>query len=197
MAQDFPKIEVRSREALRTWLEASHTRPDSIWLVTFKKAAGLDHLPYDAIVEEALAFGWVDSLPRALDDQRTMLRLSPRKPRSGWSAVNKARIERLIAEGRMHPAGMRKIEAAKADGSWILLDSASALTVPDDLTAALAANPSAAAYFEAFPPSTRRAILEWIAQAKSPETRARRILDTAEKAARNIRANQPRQPKGK
>lgn len=197
MPQDFPKVEVRSREVLRAWLEANHSQSGSIWLVTYKKAAGSDHLPYDAIVEEALAFGWVDSLPRALDDRRTMLRLSPRKPRSGWSAVNKARIERLIAEGRMHPAGLEKIESAKRDGSWTLLDAASILEVPVDLSQALAAHPPATKNFEAFPPSTRRAILEWIAQARTDETRARRIADTAEKAAQNIRANQTRPPKSR
>jgi uncharacterized protein YdeI (YjbR/CyaY-like superfamily) len=184
------RVQVESRTAWRSWLEANHGQAESIWLVTFKKAAGARHLPYDAIVEEALCFGWVDSLPRKLDAERSMLRLSPRKPGSAWSKVNKDRIARLIAEGRMHPAGLMKIEAAKADGSWSKLDGVETLEVPPDLAAAFEAHPGSSAQWAGFPPSTRRGILEWIVQAKTPETRGKRIAETARLAAQGERANQ-------
>jgi len=184
------RVEVDSREALRAWLEANHRRRDSVWLVTYKAADAARHVPYDTIVEEALCFGWVDSLPRKLDEARTMLLLSPRKARSAWSAANKARIDRLIADGRMTEAGLARVEAARADGSWTFLDDVEALIVPDDLAAALAAHPPAADRFGAFPRSVRRGILEWIKQARRPETRARRIAETARLAAQNRRANQ-------
>ncbi|OSZ72814.1 hypothetical protein CAP39_01295 [Sphingomonas sp. IBVSS1] len=194
MAQDHPQVAVENRAALRDWLAAHHAQAGSIWLVTWKKGDPR-HISYDDIVEEALCFGWIDSLPRKLDAQRTMLRLSPRKPGSGWSTVNKARIERLLAAGMMAPAGLAMITLAKADGSWTRLDGAGALTEPDDLRAALAAAPGAAGHWATFPPSTRRAILEWIAQARTAATRERRIQTTASEAAVGRRANQPRQPR--
>ena len=120
--KDLPQIEVTSRAQLRDWLEANCAISGSIWLVTWKKQTPNRHVPYDAIVEEALCFGWVDSLPRKLDEQRTMLLLSPRKLGSAWSAANKARVERLTASGRMTPAGLAAVEAAQADGSWVFLD---------------------------------------------------------------------------
>jgi len=189
-AADLQRVEVTSRVRWRAWLEKHHGQAESIWLVTYKKSAGDRHVPYDAVVEEALCFGWVDSLPRKLDEHRTMLLLSPRKPGSAWSALNKRRAERMIAEGSMHPAGLAKIEAAKADGSWNRLDAVEALAVPDDLAAALAKHGRAAENFENFPRSVRRGILEWILQAKRPETRAKRIAQTATLAAGNKRANQ-------
>lgn len=145
---------------------------------------------YDAMVEEALCFGWVDSKPQKLDDERSMLYFAPRKAKSGWSRPNKERVGRLIAEGSMHASGLAKIEAAKADGSWAMLDAVEALETPPDLTHALRAASPALTYWDAFPRSAKRGILEWIAQAKKPETRAARIANTAELAQRNERANQ-------
>lgn len=186
----FERIEVTTRAQWRDWLSANHLQSESVWVVTFKKGASRPRVPYDDLVEEALAFGWVDSLPRKLDEERTMLLMSPRKPGSNWSAVNKARIETMTEAGLMHPAGLAKIEQAKADGSWNALDAVDRLDVPADLAAAFAERSGSAEAFAAFPPSTRRGILEWIGNAKRPETRAARIAETAEKAARGERANQ-------
>jgi uncharacterized protein YdeI (YjbR/CyaY-like superfamily) len=194
--REMPKVEVTSRAALRAWLRKHHRTRGSIWLVTFKKEAGRSHVPYDAIVDEALCFGWVDSLPRSLDGLRSMRRLSPRAPTSAWSKANKTRAARLIREKRMTRAGLAAIAAAKKNGSWSRLDAVEALRLPPDLQAALAASPSAERNLAAFPRSVKRAILEWITQAKRPETRARRIAETVREAARNRRANQYRQPKG-
>jgi uncharacterized protein YdeI (YjbR/CyaY-like superfamily) len=187
---NLPRIEVTSRAQLRAWLEAHHASSGSVWLVIWKKQDPERHLPYDAIVEEALCFGWVDSLPRKLDAERSMLLLSRRKPGSAWSAVNKARIARLTEAGKMAPAGLAAVESARADGSWSFLDDVERLEVPPDLADALAHHPEAAKHFAAFPRSVRRGILEWIKQAKRPETRTRRVEETAREAARNRRANQ-------
>jgi len=193
MAQDFAEIEVKSRAELRRWLTRHHAQTDSIWLISHKKSSR-HYLPYDAIVEEALCFGWIDSQPRTLDEDRSMLRLSPRKAKSGWSQVNKARIDKLIAAGLMTPAGLARIDEAKASGTWDLLDAAHSGEIPADLATAFKAHPNSADNFAAFPPSARKAILEWISLAKRPETRAARVNETARLAAINERANQWRKP---
>lgn len=187
---DLPRIEVTSRAQLRAWLEANHATSGSVWLVIWKNQDPERHLPYDAIVEEALCFGWVDSVPRKLDADRSMLLLSPRKPGSAWSAANKARISWMIETGKIAPAGLAAAESAKADGSWSFLDDVERLEVPPDLSSALAQYPEATGYFAAFPRSVRRGILEWIKHAKRPETRSRRVAETARLASLNQRANQ-------
>ena len=191
---DDDRVQPGSVQEWREWLAAHHTRGTGVWLVTWRAGSGGPQIGYDESVEQALCFGWVDSKGRTLDDQRTMLWFAPRKARSGWARSNKERIDRLTAAGLMEPAGLALVEAAKADGSWTLLDAVEDLVVPDDLGAALDAAPRARAHFEAFPRSVRRSILEWIVQARRPETRARRVAETAERASRNERANQWRRP---
>jgi uncharacterized protein YdeI (YjbR/CyaY-like superfamily) len=190
-----PRVEVRSRAAWRAWLARHHRHPGSVWVVTWKKGRG-PHVPYADVRDEALCFGWIDSRPARLDAERTMLLLSPRRPGSGWSRVNKARVDALEADGRMTDAGRAAIAAARADGSWHALDAAHALVVPTDLRAALDAHPPAAARFAAFAPSARRGILEWIGSAKRPDTRARRVAATARLAAQGLRANHPETRRG-
>ncbi|NJL53076.1 MAG: hypothetical protein HC930_14395 [Hydrococcus sp. SU_1_0] len=146
-------------------------------------------MPYNDVVEECLCFGWIDSLPRKLDQQRTMLYISPRKQNSNWSKANKDRVARLQTLGLLQPAGLAKIEQAKKDGSWYFLDDVEASILPDDLKLALTENEIALKNFAAFPPSAKRGILEWIKNAKRPETRIKRIQDTVTKAALNIKAN--------
>ena len=174
----------------RAWLAANHDRVSGVWLITYKKAAGKPTISYEESVEEALCFGWVDSKGNKLDDERTMLWFAPRKRGSGWSRPNKERVERLVAQGRMTAAGLAKIEAAKADGSWALLDAVENLEVPADLAAEFEKYIAARANFDAFPRSAKRGILEWIVQAKRPETRAKRVAETARLAQENERANQ-------
>jgi len=173
----------------RAWLAANHARPEGVWLITYRPATGKTPFSYEQAVEEALCFGWIDGQANKLDDERTMLWFAPRRPGSGWARTNKARIERLIADGRMTPAGLAKIEAAQADGSWTLLDSVERLEVPDDLAAEFDKYPDARAHFDAFPPSARRMALAWIAMAKRPETRAKRVSETARLAQENVRVN--------
>ena len=185
-------VHPKTRAEWRRWLELNQTRAEGVWLISYKKATGKTRFEYDEAVEEALCFGWIDSKPNKLYDERSMLWFAPRKAGAGWSKINKARAEKMIQAGRMTPAGLAKIEAAKRDGSWSALDTIEALEVPPDLAASAAA-PIAQQYFDAFPRSVKRAILEWITNAKKPETRARRIEETTRLAAKNIRANQWRQ----
>jgi len=185
---DAPLVHADDRATWRAWLEANHAASRGAWLVTWRPRTGHAYLEYEAAVEEALCFGWVDSTGGHFDDDRGKLYFAPRKPRSGWAATNKARVERLIADGRMASAGLAAIERAKANGSWELLDSVERLEVPEDLAAALDRLPPAAANFAAFPPSARKMMLGWVALARRPETRATRITQIAEAAARNERA---------
>jgi uncharacterized protein YdeI (YjbR/CyaY-like superfamily) len=184
------QLHPETTEQWRAWLADHHTRTAGVWLVSWKKHTGRPALSYDQAVTEALAFGWVDSKPNKLDDERTKLWFSPRKPTSAWSRPNKERVGRLVAEGRMTEAGRRLVEAAQANGAWSKLDDVEDLVVPDDLAAAFARHPGSADQWQQFPRSARRGILEWIVQARKPETRARRVLDTAEKASQGERANQ-------
>lgn len=179
-----------SRAEWRAWLAENHTRTQGIWLISYKKATGQPRVEYDEAVEEALCFGWIDSKGNKLDDERSMLWFAPRKPRTGWSRPNKERVERLIAAGLMMPPGLAKIEAARQDGSWTALDAVEALEIPPDLAAALDGYSAARGNFEAFPRSAKRGILEWIANAKTEATRAKRIEETARLAEENKRANQ-------
>jgi uncharacterized protein YdeI (YjbR/CyaY-like superfamily) len=184
---DAPFVHADDPATWRAWLEANHVTARGAWLVTWRPTTGRGTLGYEAAIEEALCFGWVDSTGGRFDDNRGKLYFAPRKPRSVWAASNKARVERLIAEGRMASAGLAAIERAKANGSWTILDSSDRLEVPDDLAAALDAAPPAAANFAAFPPSTRKQLLSWIATAVRPATRAARITKVAGAAARNER----------
>ena len=186
-----------TRAEWRAWLEENHTRGGGVWLITYKKATGMPRMEYDEAVEEALCFGWVDSKPNKLDDERSLLWFAPRKPGTGWSKPNKERVARLIAAGLMAPAGLAKVEAAQADGSWNALDAVEALELPADLEQALTVDPAAQRYWDAFPRSVKRGILEWIASAKTPSTRARRVDETVRLAAENRRANQwPKKDRG-
>jgi uncharacterized protein YdeI (YjbR/CyaY-like superfamily) len=169
------RVEIDSVAALRGWLADNHRQVESIWLVTYKKAVPDRYVSASDVVDEALCFGWIDSVPRKLDAERTMVLLSPRKAKSGWSAVNKAKIEMLEVEGRMQAAGRAAIDRGKADGSWDLLNDADALIEPDDLKTALAAQSGARGGWNRMARSLRRGLLEQIVQAKRPETRAARI----------------------
>jgi uncharacterized protein YdeI (YjbR/CyaY-like superfamily) len=183
-------VHPETRAEWRTWLEQHHTRTEGVWLIRYKKPTGKLRFDYEEAVEEALCFGWIDSKGNKLDDERSLLWFAPRKPKTGWSKLNKERIDRLMVQGLMKPAGLAKVEAAKQDGSWTALDAIEALEIPSDLETAFSAYAAAKQNFEAFPRSVKRGILEWIASAKKPETRAKRIAETAQLAAQNIRANQ-------
>ena len=191
MAEPPPNsVHPLTRAEWRDWLAVNHQAESGVWLISFKKATGKPRVEYEDAVEEALCFGWIDSKPNKLDEERSLLWFAQRKAQTGWSRPNKERVQRMIDAGAMTPAGMKKIEAAKADGSWNALDQVEQLLVPDDLRSALERYPAAASNFEGFPRSAKRGILEWISNAKKPETRASRVEETARLANKNERANQ-------
>lgn len=179
-----------SRGEWRAWLERHHDRDEGVWLVRYKKGSGQPVLTTDEMVEEAVAFGWIDSVPKKLDADRFMIWVSPRQPGSNWSRLSKERAGRMEAAGRMTEAGRVAVERAQADGSWTALDGVENLVIPDDLAAALDAAPPARAEWDAFPPSARRHILQWILNAKRDATRSGRVEETARLAQRGERANQ-------
>jgi uncharacterized protein YdeI (YjbR/CyaY-like superfamily) len=181
------RVYVPDRSAWRKWLRAHRAKSTGIWLVFDKKSSRPDRLKYGDAVEEALCFGWVDSLVRPLDDMQYMQYMSPRKPKSAWSKSNKDRVERLIAQGLMAKPGLAAIELAKKNGSWTEFDAIEALIVPDDLAAALDAKPVAARNFAALPPVRRKQFLYFINNVKRPENRAKRIKEVVQRAAKNQR----------
>jgi uncharacterized protein YdeI (YjbR/CyaY-like superfamily) len=183
------RVYAANRQEWHDWLQQYHQTAAGVWLIYYKKESGRPRVAYDEAVEEALCFGWIDSRPNLLDDDRYMQLFSPRKPRSPWSRLNKLRVERLIQQGSMTPAGLAVIEAAQRDGSWTVYDAIEDLEMPDDLAAALAAHEVARLHFEAFSDSSKKNILWWIASARRPETRQKRIDETVRLAAENKRAN--------
>jgi uncharacterized protein YdeI (YjbR/CyaY-like superfamily) len=184
---DLPLLEPVDRAELRAWLEANHATSAGVRLAVGKKGNAVTQLTYEDAVEEGLCFGWIDSTTRRLDTDRYAMRFTPRRPGGTWARSNKERVERLIAEGKMRPAGLAVIEAAKADGSWDSLEHVDDLRMPDDLASALAENPQAQRFWNTLPPSQLKMALYWIGSAKRPETRTRRIAETVRAASEGRR----------
>jgi uncharacterized protein YdeI (YjbR/CyaY-like superfamily) len=169
----------KDRAAWRAWLEKNHDKANELWLAYYKKGAGKASVTYEEALQEALCFGWIDSTVNALDAERYAQRWTPRKPRSIWSASNKSRVRKLIADGRMAAPGLAKIKRAKKDGSWDTLNDIERIGngggPPPDVMAAIAAHPGLEQKFSALSASRRKMLSYWVASAKRPETRARRI----------------------
>ena len=167
------------------WIDEHGEKADGIWLKFAKKDSGIESVVYAEAVEIALSYGWIDGQAKRLDEQHYLQRFTPRRAQSKWSKINREKAERLIAEGRMRPAGLREVERAKEDGRWEdAYDSPSTATVPDDFQAALDAEPAAAEFFASLGSTKRYAFLYRIGDAKRPETRAKRIVQYVELLAR-------------
>lgn len=184
-AESLAQVTVRSRADLRAWLAAHHATSGTVWLCIHKKPSA-DHVPYVAVVEELVCWGWIDSLPRSLDAERSLLMVAPRNPKSAWSAINKAHVDRARASGAMTPAGEAKIAVAVASGQWDFPNDVDALVVPDDLALALVQR-AAMPVWDAYPRSIKRGTLEFIKTAKTAATRAARIDEVASSAAVGLR----------
>ena len=180
---DGEKVVARDAGAWRAWLEANHATSKGAWLVRPRPGSGLDLIEYEDAILQALCFGWIDGPVRSFDEQTGGLWFAPRRPSSGWAATNKARLEILERDGLMAEAGIRAVELAKANGSWTILDNAAALREPDDLAAALDAQPEARATWDAFPPSSRKFGIAAVDGARRAETRAARIAKIVADAA--------------
>ncbi|PRY44916.1 YdeI/OmpD-associated family protein [Umezawaea tangerina] len=181
---------VTSTSDWRRWLSAHHDSDREVWLVIPHKTSTKTGPRYAEAIEHALCFGWIDSHARKHDDDSSLLRFTPRSPRGTWSAVNRERATRMESLGLMTTHGRALVDLAKSTGTWQVLPDDDT-TVPTDLQEQLARNTTATTNFHAFPPSSKRLILQWVATAKKPETRRRRIDRTVELAALGIRANHP------
>ena len=171
-----PVMEFASAKAWETWLRKHHDTSDGVWLKIAKKGTGVETVTMPEVIDVALCYGWIDGLRHKHDDVYFRQRITPRKTRSRWSKINRAKAETLIAAGRMHAAGLREIDAAKADGRWDAAYAGSRdIEVPDDFTRALRRNARARRAFEQLDRTNRYAILYRIHDAKRAETRARRI----------------------
>lgn len=179
----------KNRMGWRKWLEKNHTIKENIWLIMYRKESGVPSVNYADAVEEALCFGWIDSIKNKRDEESSCQYFSKRKPKSVWSKLNKQRVEKLSKLNLIYPAGKAMIDLAKKSGTWNALDEIENLTVPDDLKKAFSKNKTAFNYYESFPTSSKKIILYWISSAKQPETRVKRIKETVILAAKNIRAN--------
>jgi uncharacterized protein YdeI (YjbR/CyaY-like superfamily) len=185
---DLPIYHPSDLVAWRAWLRANHDTARGVWVVSWRKASGRDRVPYEELVEEALCFGWIDSTVNILDDERGLQLMTPRKPKSGWSRLNKDRVAALEAEGRMTDAGRRAVAVAKANGWWTAYEAVEDLIEPDDLAQALDASPAARAAWDGFPPSARKQMLWWVLSAGKPTTRANRITKIVTEAEHGRRA---------
>lgn len=175
-ADDRPSLAFPTGEAWERWLEENHTGSDGMWLRMAKKGTGIESVRYPEVLDIALCFGWIDARREALDDSYFLQRFTPRRPRSKWSRINRDKVERLIAEGRMRPAGLEQVALAKADGRWeAAYEGQARATVPADLQRELDARPKARQNFEQLSSQNRYAILYRLQDAKRPETRARRL----------------------
>lgn len=169
-------VSFRSSAEWEEWLEEHQRESDGVWIEIAKKGTGIESVRYPEVLESALCFGWIDARREALDDRCFLQRFTPRRPASKWSKINRQTAERLIADGRMRPAGLAEVERAKADGRWErAYESQRTMTVPDDLRRELDARPEAKAFFATLSSQNRYAILYRLQDAKRPETRARRL----------------------
>jgi uncharacterized protein YdeI (YjbR/CyaY-like superfamily) len=186
LSSDGSELIVRDAAAWRAWLAEHHAEPDGVWLVLAKKGTvEPTSLGYDDALEEALCHGWIDGQVRRRDETTYKQRFTPRRKRSPWSKRNVGLVERLKAEGRMHPAGLAEIERAKSDGRWeAAYAGAATIEVPDDLAAALAAEPKAKELFEQLTSQNRYAVLYRVTTAKRAQTRERRIREFVAMLAR-------------
>ncbi len=178
---DLPIVEAADQQTWRTWLEANHASPGGVWLKFAKKSSPTPTVSYGEAVEEALCFGWIDGQVRRFDEHFYLQRFTPRRAKSKWSQINREKVTRLVAEGRVKPAGLAQIEAAKGDGRWdAAYPAQSAAPVPEDLQQALDQKPEARAFFETLTGSTRYAFLYRLHNVVTPESRAKRIADYIE-----------------
>lgn len=182
-------IDPKTRSAFRAWLRAHHTQSESVWVTIYKKGGNPTFLSRNDVVDEVLCFGWIDSRPKKLNSEAYLLLVSPRRPKSVWSAINKSKVTLLIANGKTTSHGLAKINAAKRNGSWSTLNRSDRLELPTGLKDAFAKNKAAKQKFDAFSVTARRAILEWIYASKTVETQTKRINKTVAMSAKGLKAN--------
>ncbi len=172
------RLHLTNQKDWRLWLKDNHLKEQAVWLIYYKKHTGKRRIPYDQAVEEALCFGWIDSIVKRIDDARYMQKFTPRKKKSKWSALNKRRVAKLIRSRKMRKAGLEKIEVAKISGVWDeIKPSARVFGIPAELGEALHLNEDARELFASLAPSYRNQFAGWVASAKKEVTRQRRVKE--------------------
>lgn len=185
MADDLPELTLPDAAAWRAWLDENHATSEGVWLVLHKKGGTVTTLTWATAVDEALCYGWIDGQARARDAGTSLQRMTPRRARSRWSARNVQNVARLEAEGKMQEAGRAQVRAAQADGRWeAAYEGPRNTVVPDDLAAALAAEPAAQAWWDALTSANRFALIHRVTSVKRAETRARKIAETVDRLSR-------------
>lgn len=187
--KDKSTFYARSRKEWRKWLEKNSQTEKSVWLIFFNKQSKIKSVPYEEAVEESLCFGWIDSVKYKRDDESSYQYFSPRKLKSNWSKSNRDRVKKLTEAGLMTESGQKLIDHAKNSGTWEALVDIENAVIPGDLQKLFNKNKTAFKNFTAFSNSSKRIILEWILNAKRPETRAKRIEETVRSAAKNLKAH--------
>ena len=166
----------------RNWLEQNHKKKEAVWLIFYKKKSSTPNLSWSEAVDEALCFGWIDSVKKTIDSESYIQYFTRRKPNSTWSKINKDKIEKLMESGLMTEPGLKSIEIAKQNGSWTLLDSVENLEIPEDLEQEFKQYPESKDYFISLSKSVRKTMLGWVVLAKRQETRAKRITEIVKNA---------------
>lgn len=187
--ESIKTVHAKTRKTWRTWLQKNHLKEKGVWLVMFHKDSKTSGVGYVDAVEEALCFGWIDSIKKKRDKDSSIQFFSKRKPKGTWSKSNRDRVKKLVKNGLMTPAGQAMIDLAKRTGTWVASIEVERSIIPSDLKHALDKKQKASKNFHAFPPSSKQIILRWILSAKKPETRHKRIHETVSLAEKNIRAN--------
>ena len=174
----------------RKWLELNHKNEAAIWLIFYKKKSPQYNLNWSESVDEALCFGWIDSVKKTIDNEKYKQYFSKRKEKSNWSKINKDKVKSLIEQGLMKEEGYKSIEIAKENDSWTILDDVEALVIPEDLKEEFANHKGSIEYFESLSKSAKKILLYWIISAKRKETRQKRVLEIAENACENLKPKQ-------
>lgn len=172
---DFPVYHPVDLMAWRAWLEVNHSTARGCWVASWRKASGRQPVPYPDLVEEALCWGWIDSTVNTFDEERGLQMMTPRKPKSTWTRLNRRRVADMEAQGRMSEAGRRAVEVAQANGWWTIYDAVEDLIEPPELAAALDADPAVRSAWDAMSPSARKQLLFTVISAAGADTRAKRI----------------------
>ena len=179
-----------TKQQWRAWLEENYLQKEAVWLILYKKNVNKPTISWSDAVDEALCFGWIDSVKKKLDEQRSIQFFSKRKPKSTWSKINKEKVQKLMEAGQMTNAGLDCIALAKQNGSWEILDSVEQLAIPKDLETELMSKANAMDFFLSLSKSTKKAMLQWLVLAKRPDTRQKRIAEIAKLAAQQQKPKQ-------
>lgn len=174
----------------REWLRENHKNKEAVWVIFYKKRSINFNLSWSDAVDEALCFGWIDSVKKTIDSEKYRQYFSKRKPNSTWSKVNKDKITFLTSKNLMHSSGYNVIKVAKENGSWSILDTVEALIIPDNLLKELNSRVGALAFYESLSKSEKKILLSWIALAKREETKQKRTIEIAENASKHTKPKQ-------